>query len=503
MSFQPEYQKIPSVKYHKIPEYSEILSFKVTDNLDKGVGNIISKSTNMCLTSYDVKDGSIDFTCQINCTISFFDLEGQCRTISYRGDMNGTVPCPTAKEGMEAKLQVKILDDSVDKIVGSTLTISLAYEISGGLFIEDETEVLVDGEDGYVEGEDEDVTENVIMATAPCVVEDESEISKEVSLILSSSGDAIVTSVTMGKDMAVVDGKIIVIVTYQQAGETGDIASHQMEVPYREEVEVIGSNIGFSGTCNVCVNNVDVTAYSKENKNLTTLKCQVMCNLQVTCYEKKEIEYITDVFCCDNELLVTRENLESFHYDGSFTERANKTLSHTFEEEFERVVAVISATCDTVSSSYANGIISIDAIMKNSILMFGDMGYKLKNIECPVHFEVTSTDNDYMNYNVKITPFDTYASLKMANEVEIKSGFNLQLESFHPITLAVITFVDVGEAKANDLNPIVIYISVGGETLLDVAKATETMPQEILNQLQNLTFPLAKGEKIVLYRQKK
>ncbi|MEG2116103.1 MAG: DUF3794 domain-containing protein [Clostridia bacterium] len=503
MTFQPEFHKINSGDRIQLPKYSEIVTFKMSDTLEKGIGNIIAKTCNICVTSFEAQEKAVAYEGGILCTVAFIDLEGAQRTMTYKGVISGKISAEFVKPTSFISLKSEILDCSVEDVKGSVASMAVAYQIGGACVNESVTDVLVGGEGIFVETDDGDFTNKTLSKSAQFQLESTESIKQNVSLVLSCYGSVIVENVNIGEKIAVVDGVLKTYVTYMTAEDDSRINTEVFDIPFHEEFELEQAKIGMTGTANVSCCDVGVTAYSDENKKMTRFEIAAHCVSSICAFAADECEFATEVFSCENELLVTRNSLNTFVYKGRSSYPLDEKLVFTLDEEYERVESVISASVEMIDSFCKDEKIFANGILKASVLMYGEEGYKLNDFEMPISYEMQYDDCGGVEVDACMTPMNVTARLKLSNELELFGKINVNLDIFEKNTFAVITELELGEEKPQAYSAIVVYVGEVGDSVMDVARKLNVMPKIIEAQNKELTFPLNKGDKVVIYRQKK
>lgn len=503
MTFQPEFHKINSGERMQLPKHSEIVTFKMSDTLEKGIGNVIAKTNNICVNKFESQEKAVAYEGGIFCTVSFIDLEGECRSMTYKGVISGRIPSEYVKSTSQVCLHAEILDCSIEEIKGSAITMAIAYQISGSCVNENMIDVLVGGEGIFVDKSDGEFTSKTLSKSARFEVEGEEVIKQDVSLVLSCVGSNYVENVNVGDDIVVVDGVLKAFVTYMMASDDNRINTEIFDVPFHEEFELSQAKIGDSAVA--CVNccDISVTAYSDEGKKMTRFEIKANNCVSICSYASGECEFATEVFSCENELLTTRNSLNTFIFLGRSSYPVDEKLVFTLDGEYEKVESVISASVETVDAFFKDGKIYANGILKASVLMYGEEGFKLNDFEMPIAYEMPYNEDEHLEIEACMTPINVVARLKLSNELEISAKVNVAIDIYEKNTYAVISEIEEGEQKPQDHCAIVIYIAKQGDTVMDVARKLNVMPKTIEEQNRESVFPLNKGDKIVIYRQKK
>ncbi len=502
MTFQPEYQKIVSCDRDSLPKFSEIVTFKVTDNLDKGIGNVMAKSCQMGIINQDVMENQVNFEGEIICTIAFTDLEGEMRSMTYKGKASGTINDKTIRATSQVVLNCCILDSSVEHISGSDINLAIAYQVDGAVLNQTTVDVLVDGKGFSNEKATCDITSKAYAKMHNFTDIEEESVKNDVSLVLSSYGTICAEKVTIGDNIAIVEGAIKTYVTYMTSGEMSEVITDTFTFPYHEEMHVEGATIGMVGDATANCSEVKVTSYSDEVKRNSKFTIESCCSINVCCYQEEKMEYVEDVFSCENELMTTVEGLNTFKYMGRNRYPLEERMSFDLGEEYDKVECIMSSTVEVIGANYADGKIIVEGVLKASLLMAGEMGYEMKDLDMPMVYEMNYDCQGECEVMACMTPMDVSAKLRLSNEVEILAKVNTVVDIYEKDTVSVICELTMGEDKCKVYSAIVIYVGCVGDSLMDVAKKVNVAPATIQMQNAEIVFPLKNKEKIVIYRQK-
>ena len=502
MTFQPEYQKIVSCERETLPKFSEIVTFKVTDSLEKGIGNVLAKSCQMGITNQEVMEKQVNFDGEIICTIAFTDLEGEMRSMTYKGKVSGTVKSDDITPTSGVVLNCSILDSSVEHIAGSDINLAIAYQVDGAVLNQTALDVLVDGKGFSNEKETCDITSKAYSKKHSFTDVEEESVKNDVSLVLSAYGTICADKITVGDNIAMVEGSIKAYVTYLTSGEMSEVITDTFTFPYHEEMHMDGATIGMVGDATANCSEVKVTAYSDDVKRNSKFTIESCCSINACCYLEEKMEYVEDVFSSENELMSTVDSLNTFKYMGRNRYPLEERMSFDLGSEYDKVECVMSCTVEVLGATCEDGKIVVEGLLKASLLMAGEMGYELKDLDMPVVYDMNYDCNENCEVSACMTPIDVSAKLRLANEVEIVAKVNTVVDIFEKDTVSVICELEKGEEKSKDYSAIVIYVGCEGDSLMDVAKKVNVMPSTIQSQNKDVAFPLKNKEKIVIYRQK-
>ncbi len=496
-------ENISCYNFFQSGSVNEKVTFKMTDNTDKKIGKILSKVVDLCVKSTECFEGYCTYTLSLRATIGFVDLEGEKRSISYIGETSGKLSNENINEQSKVVLDKSVTGIVVDKIVESNVSMTTEYIVEAKIFNMDSTEIFVEMEEAYLEKCEGNRAEEVLNTKANFMVEHSEKIDMDVSMVVSANFNAVVSKTSYGVDLCVVEGKMCGNILLQKEGDTEDLRVCYVEVPFREECDLIGSTVKSFGESNVSVCGCNILVQSDPSKMTSMLEISIEGQVSVEVFKESDFDYISEVYSTTKELEVEKADITSFVFDKS------QEVTRKFVQDIEMSESFLKCEGITFSECYLSSSLMTNNSYENmynviiSALFYGEDGYKSKTFELAESIVIENEDGKDLIVSDEIYLNNVKADLKLDNTVSISFELCGKINTYLKTKYNVITDVEIGEDKPQEEGCIQIYIAKGGESLIEVAKNMNAMPYEVTKQNEGVDFPLERGDKIAYYKPKK
>lgn len=459
----------------------------------ENANKILSVCTNATINNIELlsKEGIISYC--IDVIVIFRDKEGNIDKASFTFDQNSYTiknSCITPKSVLKVDIDVI----SNEYVGTKNLKIRTAIELSGYIFITNSFECYNDDTPTIFKKKSiKNVEEVIIIKETEIVTKVEQEFGGME--ILSTKGTIALNRIIAQQDVITVEGSICLFMCCLCENKLKD---KMISIPFNGEI--LAENVT-QETKLILNPNVKTISIQKLEKEGSLCEIDIVVSIDGYGVNKKEIEFICDVYSKENYLNVDKQKfaiMENICISNSFI-KCNGSIR--LEEDRAREIQCIGAPSATVSVSvfdnklYAEGIVCFDVI-------YIDMKDEEKRTLAEIPYKNILDDNFNCKDNLvaRATVCGISSKIKLSDEFEFNLDLMIKVEGSNNYENEYITAVAQAEEKPQDDIAISLYIINENEDLFDVAKELNCDQATLLEQNEGLEGVLTVGDKIILMR---
>lgn len=397
-------------------------------------------------------------------------------------------------EGSMLYGECKVLDVSGTK---DKAMVTAIIEISIYSTVSSEREVLVNVPNNcYADKKMASLVKSSTVCMNGVAVSDSFTPGGNVDKIILTDYSGIIVEVKV-TDTILVIGEVIVNVTYQM-GES--IYVKNMLLPFEQQITGDFS-ASMRAIANVTLNSSRVVIGGVEGDNEIDITVEGELNTQV--YDMTEFEYVSDMYCLDNELQLKMGKISAV-YPVEHIYYEDKISGVSKIESSEPIISILGvASCsnEVMNTSYENDKITVNGIINACVMYRTEQQVKIESIEIPYNTVIELTIPMDVEMRVKGIVQSITAKLKREQEIEILADIPLTIDCVMKKDYMAIEQVEIGSVCEKNESAVSIYIAEEGETLWNVSKLLSTIPDVLREYNEGIEEILHKGQKITIYRQ--
>lgn len=281
------------------------------------------------------------------------------------------------------------------------------------------------------------------------------------------------------------------------------IVNFERLLPFRVELPCDGVSTSDFVEAYADVISVQIDLTTDEEKGKSKTVCGVQLSLQGTAYHLEERSMGVDAFSTENELELVRGGMQCEYCAGvsTFTERISGIASLSSPIDFTATLQALTlqkAECEWSQTEQGGEIQGV----ASAVLLVADSDGTHRGIDVQLPFILPYSANMSGTYKVSVLVCGMAAHQKREGELEVEGTVKVSVSSYHTLDTDYLERVVCGaEIKPSDC-AFSIFLPCEGDTLWDIAKALKKSPQAVQSENSELTFPVPKGERIIVYRQK-
>lgn len=327
--------------------------------------------------------------------------------------------------------------------------------------------------------------------------------------ILYSEVDLRNTDVRMQDEKINMKGELVLFVLYASEDEEHPIQYIETEVPYSGVIECNGCLEEMIPDIDITINSksIEVKPDSDGEERILDLEC--VLNLDIKAYEEEDIDILSDVYSTVKDVIPTYKDA---YYENIVVKNNSKARITDRVKKSESQPGIMQI-CNAYGSvkvdemQVVDGGIEVDGIIDVQIMYISDDDRKpLSSIKGVIPFAQTievKQINENCYYDVKPALETISVILLDSDEVEVKTGVNLETIVFNRVAEPIIVEVteqDIDFNKLQEMPSVVGYIAKPEDSLWSIAKKYYTTIDTIkeINQLEQDTIKV--GEKILIVK---
>lgn len=504
MPVEKSFEKFLVAKRRKLTTEQVVVECSV--NLESGeeLAKVLSVKACSNLDSPTVTSNEINFNGKLTLNIIYLtadNLVGSQRNV-----------CPfTFKTAQETTGTVygkaKVIETTVENATTTNIKVLCVVEVCVFEIKNEELKMISSaGEDVMTRESELTLVELSATSTQQFVEENTFTTKEQVKSVLSSHSTVVVKDCNAGYNFVSMQGDIITRLIYTVDDGREKISSTYVINSFKQELEIEGvtKEDKIEVLASVLCDGVTTTINNGEGE--TAIVVSVPVEATVFAFATKTTTTITDLYSVKNDVQTVTEsyeftNLAECDY---FESKIEGTL--TLSDETPRVDKLLAVTGEGFidSTAYVNeNEISVEGVCYANLVYLNDETGSVNSVQIEFPFVVNEkSSHNGAEVSIKISLTDVDAMVKKGRDVYFDAKLKMEVCYYTEEKGGVITDITVGEELATRVHPIEIYFAHQGESLWDIAKQLKVKDSLIFEQNANLTDPLEKDEKIVLYFQK-
>ncbi|MBQ9276522.1 MAG: DUF3794 domain-containing protein [Clostridia bacterium] len=491
-----DFEKYSSARFYVAPPVEKVIEFSV-DSIDvENISKVLSLAVDVKCESAEAYSGYAEVTGRANFRLIYLDKENTAKGVDYNADFTARVDGEWQEgDNVTAKIHVEEAEVKAD----DTLMLTAVLEIVAGSTRREEVELLTTAQDCYTSKKATKLPTFITQKAWTAEYFDEANVGGEIDGVLSINAVATVKSAVATENGAKVASTLYAIVAYVKDGE---ITAQNFEIPLEDELNLDGVNEGDILFVSPSVKSAKVVLTGVTGDNVLRIEGEVAYKIQA--YRTSEIETIDDIFMLSNELVVRRDKTRQKTL--ASREYLAETISGIALLGDNRPVATGVASLPYargyVAKTYVNddGEVIAEGVVNTDIIYTDENGYNSVRTEIPFSIMLGKAEEG-IEYSAECVVTGISAKVRREREFEIDVNLAIALTKYKENECEYIVGVELGEERQKNTSALSLYVAGDGEGMFDVCKALYAMPDDILAQNPELTFPTKEGDEVVYFRQ--
>ncbi len=490
-----DFEKYSSARFYVAPPVEKVIEFSASGIDVENISKVLSLAVDVKCESAEAYAGYAQITGRANFRLIYLDKENTARGVDYNADFTARVDGEW-QEGDNVTARIHIEEAEVK--AEDSLTLTAVIEIVAGCTRREEVELLTTAEECYTSKKATKLPTFITQKAWTAEYFDEANVGGEIDSVLSINAVTAVKSAIAGENSAKVASTLYATVAYVKDGE---ITTQNFEIPLEDEINLDGVNEGDILFVTPSVKSAKVVLTGVTGDNVLRIEGEVAYRIQA--YRTSQIEQIDDIFMLSNELVVRRDKT-----------RQKMLVSREYLSETISGIALLGdnrpQATGVVALPYARGYVAktyvsddgevtAEGVVNTDIIYTDENGYNSVRAEIPFSIMLGRAEEG-IEYKAECTVTGITAKVRREREFEIDVNLAMTLTKYEEQECEYIASVELGEERQKNTSALSLYVAGDGEGMLDVCKALYAMPDDVLAQNPDLTFPTKEGDEVVYFR---
>ena len=344
--------------------------------------------------------------------------------------------------------------------------------------------------------------ENVQVLTAHLcggAAETEDEFETELFTdVLQHAETVNITDIVCETGLLKVEGEINLCVLALK-GE-GALVSFERLVPFRIEIPCDAAGYGCRAEAKVNVLNVILKAEADEERGRGRINAEFTLSAEGCVYEEVTVDAVTDAYSTESEVTLS-------YYDGAqsgvgetvrITERISGKAALSSSVDFSDTFEAISLQRAEANLVHGMGETRVEGVAMATLLVRGtDGGHRGIELSLPFSVPVQAAGCD-----VDVLVCGMSARQKQEGEVDAEATLKITLRERRKLTVHVVSGAEEGAPLPVNDSAVSVFIPRAGDGLWELSKSLKKPPEEVEASNPDIEFPIAEGQRVVIYRKK-
>ncbi|MDR3263783.1 MAG: DUF3794 domain-containing protein [Clostridiales bacterium] len=487
-------------QYKKLVASSQVMvDFNVESKDGKRITKILSIVTDPKVTAVDALNGECVINGRVNYKILYLNEDNEIVSLDYFSDYKDKISAKEVLPNSRLTVNTDIVDITINE--DGIISISLVIENNVYAITQEALPVLKAVPDNYFD-ERRTITVQNYADTVKSLAEVVEEASADgtVGRILMFDTTAIIDKVSAGNGIITVEGTLFANVLYTYSD--GNYENKQITVPFTEEQPApAGTTLQVFSEAEIKTSKV-VLAGTEDNN---IIRIEAAIEIASTVIANLEEEVVADVFSITHEINTHTEKLvaDKYYDSVSFGENVGGTIN--LEDNMPAINNIlgylgarnnIASLKSSADKAVVEGILSLTVLYRDSEETVNSVGVE---IPYSVNIKDSAIFGDF-TLEGKGKAGIINVKRRRDRELEVLAELHFNIRAYGKDTAQVISEVEELEAKAVNGSAVSIYNTGEGETLWDIAKALSCTPDAVLQQNEDLVFPVKNPGRVMLYR---
>ncbi|MBQ9081456.1 MAG: DUF3794 domain-containing protein [Clostridia bacterium] len=280
--------------------------------------------------------------------------------------------------------------------------------------------------------------------------------------------------------------------------------NYERLLPFRAELPCEAASTGMPCHARVCVQSSNISAHSDEDKGRSKLSVEVTLHVSGTVCVEESIVPVEDAFSPDYTLRLTREarTFESPKDTLRFTERVNGVASLSAPIDYSCTLqALVLQHAEADCRMSETGVEELQGVVSATLLVSESDGtHRSVGVQLPFALPLKTDLKGRKEVSVIVCGMSVRQ--KREGEAEVEATLKFAVDVFEAVEISVISALEEGERVIPSDCAFSVFLPREGDGLWEIAKSLHKAPEEVAASNPDMTFPVKKGERIIVYRQK-
>ncbi len=461
-------------------------------SVKQDISEVLSLGVENCINSYEATVGEVSFYGKTN--IKFMYTDGtSVLSSSYNADFTASMQSDLLDSDSKLTFEVVTVDSKVDTNA-NTATLTILLEITAYAYVTASVPYLSGGEDMYILSDNVEALSSANVVTLPFVVDEELNTTRNISTVLLAESSLCATEYTNLNGILHIVGEAAVRLTYISDGE---IVTDTLPFMFDRELESASELSDCQLKLRVITKNTKVRLDIAENDINTAFSVEIAACAVVEATKVGVIGIVTDAYGADCDFTFERKTVTTTLPCGSAVSSKHLAVSLNADSAKKPITAVnVGAIVTNCQSQERQAL--VEGVVYATLLYQKESNIESEQLELPFSEKV---DIDFLMptcssaANVAVMGF----AVKETGGLQADIDLCITVDSSRDVNYTVIVSADEKPFDKSCLPAIEVCLASKGETLWNLAKSLHMSEEDLVAVNPEITNPLDKDARIVVY----
>ncbi len=463
---------------------------------DDNIKNVLTTDVTPLIINYQSLSGEVSYGGKVVAKLVAVEENATVAGLSYTVDFTDEYKNESITVDSVLDINLSVID-IVTEFEGTEITINAVIEadiiqfkreensyIESGNFISKNCEVKYGATSAFVD--------------ESFAVGNEIEIKDNIAKVLLSKSDAVLNAASVSDGVLTVDGEVFLALTYLSA-DNNAVKNALFNFPFTQELSVNGE-----GTANltVKVKTTKIHLDVLEDSKTSLFNAEVNLAVKGCITNMQTLNAITDAYSLTNETANTYCSVTSSISKGLFgsLQSVNGVVETSLTD------AVFSGTAglnvNIIEVITLAGGITVKGTVGGMVYFTNSDQIGSEKFEIPFTLQIETPLADLLT---QATVYGAVKQITVENnsgKLDIDCDVLFSVNLIQNLTESFVADVTEGDAIEDTLGAIEVCIAKKGDSIWEVAKNLRMSEEDLIKLNPDLTDPLTKDEKLVIYHQR-
>ncbi|MGI6702375.1 MAG: hypothetical protein ACOX3U_07985 [Christensenellales bacterium] len=498
MAIQTTFNKIKSDYIEKILSAQVVVKATLDTSSDNGV--ILGTSADARALAIEPLEGEVQINGKVNFKTVFASNDNGVISLDYFADFTDTLKDENITPSSKLIMKLNVVDTD-SALSGQDIILTAVVDIEVDEIKSAEYEALAATDENVLTKENVINTDNLkSVVEGAFEIYEEIEAGGEIDKILVYDVQTVVNSSKCGLNTLIVSGEAHAAVSFRTGNE---IMVKNLVIPFNEELDAEGANAECMPDPELYIKNKRIILSGAKDDNL--IRAEMVIGVKAPIFEKVSNKVVTDLY--SNEYNLDKEEsvikCKEVVLKNCYKEKISAVATLDSEMKAVKNILAVCLTRNNLANLIpSDGEITAEGLMTACVLYI-DQEDKITSVRAELPYSLKLIDDNVKEKDSASgygCVYNVNAKALSANEIEVKADIKLCISISREKESKIITKCEEKDKKESKLNAISMYIAKGGEEMWDLVKNLSAHPDDIVKQNPNIELPLARGNRVKIFR---
>lgn len=498
-------ESVKVIHTKNMPKFNFNLTISIPYDLNANIKKVLDVNSYVFDQKVECGNGKAILTGKVGVKVLYLDTDNMTNTLTGTSNFNETY----SDSFITANTHLNMLNSSIVNTILSTdgmLKINCDVNVSPIAYINLNLFNNLQTEENMITKKQQ-VISNIINDFVNTKFEHtlNLETKDTINKVLCCNGYFTLDKVTPENNYAVVEGKLVVCLTYESTvGNETLIKEIKEESQLKHDIEIKGLTKDNLLDLSFYIDKgyEEISTELEENLSVITVKNSIkVCG---PILKNVSVDVVDDVYSLNNEMelkTLKREYTKNFNCHAISEIIFNEITLSDNETAIDELVSNLNFNAEVTNSYLKDNVIILEGIVSSNLIYIDEnKELKSKLIEVPFVINTKITSENLGCIHSKVSIMDTKTKVKRGTNIEMEYSLFLNVYLYQKETCELVDGFKVGKKLDFSKYDYQIFVAKQNETIWDVCKRIKVSPNDLSKYNKDLPLIMEGGEKIVIKR---